>query len=115
MKLFLGKPAQAGQMRVERDQRPLTTQRKFEANEQAFRREHPEAYRDHGVAQRYAVGEAPTRSRHPSFGTIIAGSNFPSMASRQFLAATVSMRSAHSRVSEAECGEKITFSNPSKG
>ena len=41
MKLFLGKPAQAGQMRVEREQRRLATRRKFEANEESFRREHP--------------------------------------------------------------------------
>src|SRR6266849_4089506 len=40
MKLFLGKPAQAAQMRVERQQRRLATRRKFEANEESFRREH---------------------------------------------------------------------------
>ena len=42
MKLFLGKPAQAGQMRVEREQRRLATRRKFEANEESFRGEHPQ-------------------------------------------------------------------------
>ena|SRR6266852_2996545 len=42
MKLFLGKPAQAAQMRVERQQRRLATRRKFEANEESFRREHPQ-------------------------------------------------------------------------
>jgi hypothetical protein len=42
MKLFLGQPAQAAQMRVERQQRRLATRRKFEANEESFRREHPQ-------------------------------------------------------------------------
>ena len=42
MKLFLGKPAQTAQMRVEREQRRLATRRKFEANEKSFQREHPQ-------------------------------------------------------------------------
>jgi hypothetical protein len=42
MKLFVGKPAQAAQMRVEREQRRLATRWKFEANEESFRREHPQ-------------------------------------------------------------------------
>jgi hypothetical protein len=41
MKLFLGKPAQAAQMRIERPQRFLATRRKFETNEESFRQEHP--------------------------------------------------------------------------
>jgi hypothetical protein len=39
---ILGQPAQAAQMRVERQQRRLATRRKFEANEESFRREHPQ-------------------------------------------------------------------------
>jgi hypothetical protein len=54
-------------------------------------------------------------SDQTSFGTMRDGSIFPSMASRQFLAATTSIRSAHSRVSDAECGDKITFSKASNG
>jgi hypothetical protein len=53
--------------------------------------------------------------RSQSFGTIKAGSNLPSIASRQFLAAISSIRLAHSIVSAAECGETMTFSMASKG
>lgn len=40
VKLFLRKPAQAGQMRIEREQRRLAARRKFKANEESFRRSH---------------------------------------------------------------------------
>jgi hypothetical protein len=41
VKLLLGKPAETGQMRVERDQRHLATRRELEADEEPFGRQHP--------------------------------------------------------------------------